>query len=553
MASVEGDTREPAAVPEPESAPSGAPSDASPAPDPNPPGDTPETPDPSETPADASGDTPSADEPADTPSTDAASASTAPSNSWAETTAPPARIPSTAAMTAPTYTPPPSPAYADQPQRLRVVAAPTAPASTGAPAATGTATTLETVITQPPGSRPLPAEARPSSERGWTLLYAGLALVSIAVLAAVGVVIAGRGGSGPTLEFGEVAAASEGVVVRLGEGGDERALEVGDTVVAGWVVDAGDDGSVEIDLVDGGVVRFDSGARVTFTHSAAEAAVDDGDAVGDPVVVVTGGRAWVNPAGADAAADLALQIAGGTVTTTGAPVALDCTAVCSVEAPAGGVTVTNVGGREAAPAADEVVALASPQVFDVTFADGPSAWARLNIGTDEAAGLASVGAGDAPGIRAAAVLDGTFDVTIDVVDEPTGDPIPVSLRYPAGQSYTLMLTADGSGCARTPCDVPVEAADGASGSAEIAGGEVTLRFSQAIDCYDESFTTVVVPGIGTTTVEATLEVTDVTHDGDGWKAAGFAGDGTVAAELTTECNPGDVLGTSTSSITIRGS
>jgi len=100
--------------------------------------------------------------------------------------------------------------------------------------------------------------------------------------------------------------------------------------------------------------------------------------------------------------------------------------------------------------------------------------------------------------------------------------------------------------------VAVTAAEGASGSARVADGTVTLSFAQQIDCYDESYTSVVVPGIGSTTVQATATVGGVIDDNGRWRISSFAGTGTISTTLETRCNDGDTLGTSTSATTVTG-
>jgi hypothetical protein len=104
-----------------------------------------------------------------------------------------------------------------------------------------------------------------------------------------------------------------------------------------------------------------------------------------------------------------------------------------------------------------------------------------------------------------------------------------------------------------PCDVPVTANDGASGTARVEGGTVNLSFTQPIDCYDETMTSVVVPDIGTTAVQASLRITEDVLVSDRWEATALDGSGTVAATLATPCNPGETLGTSTTTMVLRGS
>ncbi|HEY2997469.1 MAG TPA: hypothetical protein VGJ43_02790, partial [Acidimicrobiales bacterium] len=100
----------------------------------------------------------------------------------------------------------------------------------------------------------------------------------------------------------------------------------------------------------------------------------------------------------------------------------------------------------------------------------------------------------------------------------------------------------------------VTADEGATGTARVENGVVMLSFTQPINCYDETMTTVVVPDIGVTTVQASLVVLDAQPVGEGetWVANAFQGTGTLAATLTTPCNAGETLGTATSTIAVSG-
>ncbi|MBN2621944.1 MAG: hypothetical protein JXA83_01190 [Acidimicrobiales bacterium] len=453
------------------------------------------------------------------------------------------------------YTPPPSPAYAPNPPRLERPRVPApAPAPAGADAAeagpAGPADAATAVRDAPP-----PSAGERAAKQGWQLLYVGLALVVVAVAASALVVLRSDGGDTATT-FGRVAAVSGGVVVRPGgEGAGERLLEEGETVHAGWTVETTGDGTVALDLDGGGIVRFDAGATVSFTDLAVDPVAGEAapPAGSLPTIQLTAGRAWLNPAGDTEAAAIEVHVPGAIVTSSGTPVALDCSASCSIEAPAGGGVVAIDGDAGTDIAANEVVTVAPSDAPTAALTEAPSTWAQQNLDADRKAGLPEVDVGDAAvGIMASAVLDGAYTIDLDVVGEPSGDAIPEALQYPAGQSYTLSLTADASACDPGPCRVPVVAADGASGSAQVTDGTVALSLSQPIDCYDEGHTAVVVPGIGTATVVATVEVTDAAHDGDRWRVASFDGAGTVGAMLDTACNPSDVLGTSSSRIAVTG-
>lgn len=434
------------------------------------------------------------------------------------------------------YTPPPSPAYAEQPTPVIRYTRPDPDVPAGG-------------ATRERGATGSSAADR-SVRRSRQLLVAGSLLLGAAGATAAAVVVTAGGDT--SYAFGKIAAVRGEPVVVVGEStGDSRPLEVGETVEAGWVVQLPGDAAVTVELDGGGIARFDSGARFTVADRGADSPAGRQP---DRAIEVTDGRAWINPGGRGSDA-VEVRLPAGAAGSDGNPVAVDCTAACTVEAPAGGVTVTTGNGGEvhaATPVADEVVTLHRAGGVGVQFASGPSEWAQHNLAEDADAGLPEPQADDRPGIRDTAILDGDLAVSIEVVGAPSGDPIPEALRYQAGETYALDLDADGSACTSTTCRVPITAADGAAGSAQVAGGSVALTLSQPIDCYDETYTSVVVPGIGTTTVAATLEVTGVAHDGDRWLVDAVDGSGTVAAALATACNAGDTLGTSTSEVVVTG-
>jgi hypothetical protein len=441
------------------------------------------------------------------------------------------------------YTPPPSPAYAPRPE----------------PVVSRYARATVERRAASPETVPDAADAG-TSPRAWQghqgrrLLGVGLALVLVAL--AVALVTTVRGGGNKTYEFGQVTAVSGAATVRTGDGDSSaRPIEQGDTVRAGWVIEAPGDAATTVSLSDGGVVRLAGGGRLTFTDLADAPPADGATGPPEPAIVVEGGRAWINPGGPGgaAAADLQVQIPDAVVTSTGNPVALDCTAACTVEAPAGGASLSTAGDADMTPAAGETVTFQPPDHFDLAVGDGPSGWAQQNLDADAAAGLPEPRPDDTPGIRDSAVVDGTYSIVIGVVGPPAGDDIPSALQYSEGETYTLDLVTDGSTCTSGSCTVPVTAIDAATGTVDISGGSLSLDLVQPIDCYDETYTTVAVPGIGTTEVEATMTVDEVSHDGTRWRVRTFTGTGAVAATLTTRCNPGDVLGTATSAITIAGS
>jgi hypothetical protein len=409
-------------------------------------------------------------------------------------------------------------------------------------------------IDREPDRRPPPS--RRSRQAGWQLLVTGVALVAIAggVVVLQGGGDDDRGGGEGTrddederLVFGEVAATSAGVTVRTDDDGAlaARPLSTGDEVEVGWVVETTGDATASIELAGGGVVRFDGDARLTFLDLAADPDTGELSGASMPAIEVGGGRVWLNP-GDEA---IAVQVAGGTLESAGNPVALDCAPVCAVEAPVGGVSVVTRTGNETAPAPGEVVSITSDHGFDVEFADAPSDWADTNLAADRADGLPDDPVDEAPGIRASASFGGRYGVNLEVVGDPTGDAIPVPLRYPSGSSYTVSVVADATTCeGPPPCSVPLSGVDGGSGTAEVADGAVELRFAQRIDCYNEADTAVVRPDIGSTTVDVSLEVGEVDFEGGRWLVRTLRGDGAVAATLTMRCNTDDVLGTSRSAV-----
>ena len=451
----------------------------------------------------------------------------------------------------PDWPPPPTPARPSEPSEIWTPPPGRSrePEPTFAPLSPAYSTPASPAYTAAPPSGPPPlveTSQPPRHRRRW--LFAGLGAVAVGALAAGAFVLlrANQGDEGYV--FGTVGSAAGDVVVHTGDD-EPRPLVEGESIEAGWVVEAPGASTVTVNLADGGVVRFDSGATLTFVDRA-EMSGDKGDP--RPAIEMNGGRTWVNPAGDGPSADIGLDIPAASVALSGNPVALDCTSTCTVEAPGGGVTVTTDGDLDAAPGPNENLQVKDGTTLAVTTAEGPSAWAQQNLDADAQAGLPAPEAVDAPGIKGTAVADGTYALTLTVTGDPSGDAIPPELTFMNGKQFTVNLVVDGSGCVTVPCDVNVTADDGATGTARIEAGTINLSFTQPIDCYDESFTTVVVPGIGTTAVQAQLNITDVSQEGERWVASAVTGEGTVAANLGTRCNEGETLGTSTSPMTLSG-
>ncbi|HKY67636.1 MAG TPA: hypothetical protein VJM49_14745, partial [Acidimicrobiales bacterium] len=386
-------------------------------------------------------------------------------------------------------------------------------------------------------------EPRRRSNRAGHLLFAGLAIAVVALASAA--LVSLTGDEAQVYTYGTVREVATGATVRTADG--DEPLAEGDELAAGSTVQVPAEGSVAIDLAGGGVVRLDAGARVAFLDDAVDP--ETGELTGDsePALEMSAGRAWINPPDGT---PLEVRLAGGTVTTDANPVGVECAGECTVESPAAGVEIDADGGGTARPVAGEVVTLRSDASLALGEGTAITEWAQQNLDADAAADLPEPEATDDPGVRASAVLDGSYPFRIDVVTGPEGDALPPALVYSAGETYNLQLGAAGSACPPTSCDVEVTAADGAAGTARVGGGTIEVSFDQKIDCYDESYTSVVVPSIGTTTVTATLTVAGVVDEGGRWRVTSASGPGTISTTLTTPCNAGDALGTSTSTTNV---
>ena len=185
--------------------------------------------------------------------------------------------------------------------------------------------------------------------------------------------------------------------------------------------------------------------------------------------------------------------------------AVDCSGSCTVEAPAGGVLLTT-GDQELSPAPNEVVTIEGAGTLALDSGSSPSPWAQQNLDADTEADLPPPDTVDGAGVKALGAFDGSYALTLTVTGPPGGDAIPEDLEYQQGEVFNVSLTVDGAACAAPPCDAGMSANEGATGTAHVESGAVTLDFTQPIDCFDETFTTVVVAGIGVTTVHADLTV-----------------------------------------------
>jgi hypothetical protein len=364
----------------------------------------------------------------------------------------------------------------------------------------------------------------PSRFPRWLFPAAALAVV---VLALAAVVLVTGGGDEATIEVGTVHAAS-GAQVRTSDGADPRALEDGEAVLYGWSVEAGDSPEVTIDLAAGGVLRFDSGATATFTA---------GDDSGEPRprVDVTGGRTWFNPAGVSESAALVLRTDVITLSSTRNPVALDCTAGCTAEAPAGGVKVSTEAGAAAAPATDEALTVTSDGGLVVHTIPQPSAWTQQNLDAD-ATSLPPPEPAQLDGVTAGAAPAAAYAFDLAITSDGEGDEIDPSVTFGSGLTAHYEATLDTGPCAQVPCDVPVAATSqrpggtlNLSGSFHIAGRSMALTMNRQVDC----------PGApparaaGTVTITADMTISEATYDeaAQRWIATVMAGPGTAVAQI----------------------
>jgi hypothetical protein len=443
-----------------------------------------------------------------------------------------AQAPAQGSALPPGYAPPASPAYA--------AGGKAAPPPLPRPARPRPQPAAPVPVPPPPDADLRSVPLTRNRLRARRLLAAGVAALAVA-LAAAAVLAIGDGDDDEVVSLGEVRTADTGATVRSGS--RTSPLQVESTIGVGDVVRAPADGAVAIALDGGGAVRFDSGASVTFIDDAInpETGEREGDSL--PVLEILSGRVWVNPPDSTV---VDVLLPGGRVTSAANPMAIECPGDCNVQAPGGGVDIDADSGADAAPSPSEIVDLRPDGTMALRVAAPVTEWSRQNLDADAQDGLGDPEPAETPGVVASAVIDGVYPLNINVVGEPQGDALPDALRYGAGETYALDIVTDGSACPPSSCQAPISATGGATGTADVGGGSVTVTFTQPINCYDESRQNVVVEGIGTTTVSATLSVSTVALDDTRWRIATASGGGTVTTTLTTPCNPGDVLGTSTS-------
>src|SRR5690606_35506253 len=140
---------------------------------------------------------------------------------------------------------------------------------------------------------------------------AGVALVAVAGIVLAATMLTGGEDS---YSFGEVGAVTGEPVVRpAGLESDVEPLDEGADVRVGWVVDVPADGTVTIELVDGGVARLDAGARVAFVDRAIDPESGDSTGAVEPAIQVAAGRVWFNPGTPRGADRLAVEVPDGSI------------------------------------------------------------------------------------------------------------------------------------------------------------------------------------------------------------------------------------------------
>ena len=383
--------------------------------------------------------------------------------------------------------------------------------------------------------------------RRWRRLLAAVALV--AALGLTAAMLVSRGGGTAPSEVGTVRSAA-GAQVRTSDGTGPRALEDGETVLYGWSVEAGDSPGVTIDLAAGGVLRFDGGATLTFT-----AAGDSGES--GPAVDVAGGRTWFDPAGVRESAALVLRTEVITLSSTGTPVALDCTIGCTVEAPAGGVKVSAEDGVDVAPVADEALVVTDDGGLVVRTIDQSSAWAQENLDADTAAlPLPEPAPGD--GVIAGAVPATAYTFDLAITSDGEGDALP-SATFLRGQTAHYQATVDTASCPQAPCDVPVAATSERinttlrlAGSFHIQNRSMALTLHRPVDCPGPA----PARAAGTVTITVDMTVSEAAYDqtSQDWIATVMGGPGTAVAEISPASCPGspNAGGTRTNTVEMTG-
>jgi hypothetical protein len=385
--------------------------------------------------------------------------------------------------------------------------------------------------------RPAPRapDEEPRRRPRWPVLAWAGAVVAVA---GAGAVVA-RGGEEPRAEqpFGTVVSPAR-TLVRESDGADTRPLDQGETVMAGWMLEAaGDVGTLRLE--GGGLVRFGGGARVTFTAGAVRSGTRRSPR---PAISIEAGRLWFNPGGDTRSTALVLKAGSFTVTSTGNPVAVDCSDACAVEAPAGGATVRS-RGLAVTPAVGEVVIDADTVV--VRAAGGPSEWSAANL-DDDAGDLPQPQVRTAAGVAGEAVPATFYALDLDITGPGEGGDLGAAITWRPGERHTLDAAVDTPACQALPCSTRISSFDRVDGGGtgpdragvvRVGDGHLAITLDRPIGCLDAAGA--VTTQVGTTSITADLVVTESTHDRatDRWTATGVTGTGTIAVVVTDPTCP----------------
>jgi hypothetical protein len=383
---------------------------------------------------------------------------------------------------------------------------------------------------EPPG----PGEEPRRRRRRWPVLAGAATALAVVVVA---VVVARGGDARGDHAFGTVVT-SAGTLVRESEDADVRPLDEGEAVMAGWMLEApGDVGTVRLE--GGGLVRFGRGARVTFTA---------GDARSDtlrpsrPAIVVEAGLLWFNPGGDTRSRAVVLAAGSLTVASSGNPVAVDCTAACAVEAPAGGATVRS-RGMAVTPAVGEVVIDGDAVV--VRTAGGPSDWSSTNM-NDDTGSLPPPRTRNAAAIAGEALPATFYALDLDITGPGEGGDLGAGVTWHPGERHTLDAAVDTPACHALPCSTRISSFDRVGGGGtgpdragvvRVDDGRMAITLDRRIGCLDAAGNATAYAG--SASITADLEVIESTHDRSTgrWTATGLAGTGTVAVTITDPTCP----------------
>jgi len=376
-------------------------------------------------------------------------------------------------------------------------------------------------------------DAEPRRRRRWPVV-AGVAAATAIVIAAL---VALGGDDRADQPFGTVVRPA-GALVRESEEADARPLAMGETVLAGWVLEAaGDVGTLRLE--GGGLVRFGGGARVTFIAGEARSGTRRPPRA---TIAVEDGRFWFNPGGDTRSTAVTLKAGSLTLSSSGNPVAVDCTAACEVEAPAGGATVRS-RGVAVTPAVGEVVIAGDAVV--VRAVGGPSAWSRQNLTTDTL-DLPQPRVRNTAGVAGEALPATFYALDLDITGPAEGGDLGAGITWHPGERHTLDAAVDTPACHALPCTTRISSFDRVQGGGtgpdragvvRIDDGRVAITLDRRIGCLDAGGN--VTAQVGTASITADLVVTESTHDRvtGRWIATGLTGTGAMAVTVTDPTCP----------------